>query len=86
MSYYMMLGRTIHETYDSRQRLVERIAKELVPASLKQLGIPRSMDPTCPYSYSSGVDRLDQKTLALSDEVKEALNKLRDPITRSSIP
>ena len=50
MSYHMMLGRTLHETYDSRQRLVERIAKELVPASLKQLGIPRSTDPTCPYS------------------------------------
>jgi predicted Zn-dependent protease len=81
MSYYIMLGRTLHETYDSRQRLVERIAKELVPASLKQLGIPRSTDPTCPYSYSSGVDRLDQKTLTLSDEVKEALNKLRDPTT-----
>jgi predicted Zn-dependent protease len=86
MSYYMMLGRTIHETYDSRQRLVERIAKELVPASLKQLGIPRSTDPTCPYSYSSGVDRLDQKTLMLSDDVKEALNKLRDPTTGSSVP
>ena len=81
MSYHMMLSKTLHETYDSRQRLVERIAKELVPASLKQLGIPRSTDPTCPYSYSSGVDRLDQKTLTLSGEVKEALNKLRDPTT-----
>jgi predicted Zn-dependent protease len=86
MSYHMMLGRTLNETYDSRQRLVERIAKELVPASLKQLGIPRSTDPTCPYSYSSGVDRLDQKTLTLSDEVKEALNKLKDPATGSSEP
>jgi predicted Zn-dependent protease len=86
MSYHMMLGRTLHETYDSRQRLVERIAKELVPASIKQLGIPRSTDPTCPYSYSSGVDRLDQKTLTLSDEVKEALNRLRDPTTGSSVP
>lgn len=86
MSYHMMLGKTLHETYDSRQRLVERIAKELVPASLKQLGIPRSTDPTCPYSYSSGVDRLDQKTLTLSDQIKEALNKLRDPITGASVP
>ena len=77
MSYYMMLGSTLHETYDSRPRLVERIAKELVPASLKQLGIPRSTDPTCPYSYSSGVDRLDQKTLVLSEEVKESLNVLK---------
>ena len=86
LSYYMMLGRTLHAEFDSRQRLTERIAKELVPASLKQLGIPRSTDPTCPYSYSSGVERLDQKTLTLSDEVKEALNKLRDPPPEARIP
>ena len=86
LSYYMMLGRTLQETYDSRQRLVERIAKELVPASLKQLGIPRSTDPTCPYSYSSGVDRLDQKTLTLADEVKKALSQLRDPTKVPSVP
>lgn len=78
MSYYMMLGKTVPQGFDSRQRLVERIAKELVPASLKQLRIPRSTDPTCPYSYSSGLDRLDQKTLTLSDEVKQALMKLKD--------
>jgi predicted Zn-dependent protease len=78
MSYYMMLGKTIPQGFDSRQRLVERMAKELVPASLKQLRIPRSTDPTCPYSYSSGLDRLDQKTLTLSDEVKLALTKLKD--------
>jgi hypothetical protein len=62
------------------------MAKELVPASLKQLRIPRSTDPTCPYSYSSGVERLDQKTLTLSDEVKQALNKLRATTTGSSVP
>jgi predicted Zn-dependent protease len=78
MSYYMMLGKVIPQGFDSRQRLVERIAKELVPASLKQLRIPRSTDPTCPYSYSSGLERLDQKTLTLSDEVKQALMKLKD--------
>lgn len=78
LSYYIMMGDTLHEEYQSRRRLTERIAKELVPASLKQLRIPRSTDPTCPYSYSSGVDRLDQKTLVLSDEVKDALRKLRD--------
>lgn len=77
LSYYMMLGKTVSQGFDSRQRLVERIAKELVPASLKQLRIPRSTDPTCPYSYSSGLDRLDQKTLTLSDEVKQALGKLK---------
>ncbi len=77
ISYYMMLGKTLEEEYESRQRLTERIAKELVPASLKQLGIPRSTDPSCPYSYSSGVSRLDQKTLRLSEQVKEALKKIK---------
>ncbi len=76
LSYHMMLAKTLSEEYQSRPRLKERIAKELVPASLKQLGIPRSTDPTCPYSYSSGVSRLDQKTLILSDGVKEALKKI----------
>ncbi len=79
MSYNRMLGKTLHEGFDSRQRLVERIAKELVPASLKTLQIPRSVDPTCPYSYSSGVERLDQKSLVLSSAVKEALTELRNP-------
>lgn len=79
LSYHMMLGETLNAEYDSRQRLTDRIAKELVPASLKQLNIPRSTDPTCPYSYASGVDRLDQKTLTLSDQVKEAIAKLREP-------
>lgn len=79
MSYYMMQGKATALSFDSRLRLVERIAKEMVPASLKQLRIPRSTDPACPYSYSSGVERLDQKTLILSDETKQALSKLRDP-------
>jgi hypothetical protein len=73
-----MLGKTHPQGFDSRPRLVERMAKELVPASLKQLQIPRSTDPTCPYSYSSGLDRLDQKTLTLSDGVKQALEKLKN--------
>jgi predicted Zn-dependent protease len=86
LSYYMMLSRTLDEEYQSRQRLTERIAKELVPASLKQLNIPRSTDPTCPYSYSSGVTRLDQKTLKLSELVKQALDKLKDPAKTSDAP
>lgn len=77
LSYYMMQGKTSGSSFDSRPRLAERLAKELVPASLKQLRIPRSTDPTCPYSYSSGIERLDQKTLNLSDEVKQALKTLR---------
>jgi predicted Zn-dependent protease len=76
LSYNMMLAKTLSEEYESRQRLAERIAKELVPASLKQLGIPRSTDPTCPYSYSSGVTRLDQKTLKLSEQVEIAIDKI----------
>lgn len=77
LSYYMMLASSLQEDYESQQRLTERIAKELVPASFKQLGIPRSTDPRCPYSYSSGVSRLDQKTLNLSDTLKNELKKLK---------
>ncbi len=74
LSYHMMLASTLHEEYESRPRLTERMAKELVPASLKQLGIPRSTDPRCPYSYSSGIPRLDEKTLKLSETLKSELN------------
>ena len=84
MSYAMMLGKLNPQGFDSRQRLIERMAKELVPASLKQLRIPRSTDPTCPYSYSSGVERLDQKTMTLSDDVKLALKKLRETPAESN--
>jgi len=51
----------------------------LVPASLQQLGIARPTDPTDPYSYSSGVDRLAQKTLTLSPATREALERFRSP-------
>lgn len=77
LSYYMMQATNLSEEYESRKKLVERIAKELVPASLKSLNIPRSTDPTCPYSYSSGVSRLDQKTLILSEEVKNMIEKMK---------
>jgi predicted Zn-dependent protease len=77
LSYYMMTSANLSAEYESRNRLVERIAKELVPASLKSLGIPRSTDPTCPYSYSSGVERLDQKTLTLSEPVKSAIKNIK---------
>lgn len=77
LSYYIMTAKSLSEEYESRKRLTERIAKELVPASLKSLKIPRSTDSTCPYSYSSGVPRLDQKTLILSDPVKNELEKIR---------
>ncbi len=77
LSYSMMLAKTLGEPYQSRKRLSERIAKELVPASLKALAIPRPGDPSDPYSYSDGVARLDQKTLVLSPAVKAALDKFR---------
>jgi predicted Zn-dependent protease len=86
LSYWMMMGKTLGEDNELRRRLVERIAKELVPASLKQLGIPRSLDPSCPYSYSSGIERLDQKTLKLSDPVREALEKLKNSTTGATTP
>jgi len=77
LSYAMMTAATLNEQYESRKRLAERLAKELVPASLKSLGIPRPADPTDPYSYSDGVVRLEQKTLMLSEPTREALALFR---------
>jgi predicted Zn-dependent protease len=77
LSYSVMLAETLQEEYQSRRRLIERISKELVPASLKQLGIPRPLDPSDPYSYANGVTRLDQKSLVLSNPTKDALKTLR---------
>jgi hypothetical protein len=77
LSYSMMLAQTLGEPLQSRKRLTERMAKELVPPSLSALGIPRPADPTDPYSYSNGVDRLGQKSLTLSDPTREALEKFR---------
>lgn len=51
---------------------------ELVPASLKKLNIPRSIDPSCPYSYSSGMQRLDEKTLNLSEPVKKDIERIKN--------
>ena len=77
LSYAWMLAKSNKE-YQSRKRLVGRIAKELVPASLKSLGIPRSIDPSCPYSYAGGVRRLDEKTFGLSEQVIEAIKKYKN--------
>jgi predicted Zn-dependent protease len=82
LSYSMMMTKTLGEAYESQRRLAERMAKELVPASLKSLNIPRPSDPSDPYSYSSGVDRLAQKGLTLSQSTKEALDKFRDAATQ----
>jgi predicted Zn-dependent protease len=85
LSYAMMLGKLNPQSFDSRQRLVERMVKELVPAGLKQLRIPRSTDPSCPYSFSNGIERLDQKTLTLSDAVKQALKELKESPSKPSL-
>jgi hypothetical protein len=77
LSYAMMTAAAANEHYQSRNRLTERLAKEMVPASLKILGIARPVDPTDPYSYSDGVERLSQKTLTLSGPTREALDKFR---------
>jgi predicted Zn-dependent protease len=77
LSYSVMLAEAQQNEYEFRPRLIKRIAKELVPASLKQLGIPRPLDPSDPYSYANGVIRLDQKTLVLSDPTKDAVNTFR---------
>lgn len=61
----------------SRKRLIERAAKGLVPASLKRLDIPASIDPSCPYSNGDGVQRLDEKTLVLSSPVVQRLDAIR---------
>lgn len=79
LSYARMKSGALNEPFQSRTHVAERLAKELVPASLKQLDIPRPTDPTDPYSYSSGTDRLAQKTLTLSSSTREALDKLRGP-------
>ena len=73
-----MTAATLGEPYESRKRLVKRLTKEMVPASLKQLGIPRPSDPTDPYSYSNGVQRMDEKTLTLSEPTRRALDTFRD--------
>lgn len=78
LSYAQMQASVLKEPYQSRERLAERLAKELVPATLKQLNIPRPADPRDPYSYSDGVARLDQKTLTLSPPTREALDRFRD--------
>ena len=77
LSYHMMLAKTLNAEYESRKRLTERMAKELVPATLNALKIPRPTDPTDPFSYSGGVDRLDQKALILSKPTEDALAKFR---------
>jgi len=64
----------------SRRRLVERCAKEMVPATLKTLNIPRSTDPSCPYSYANGVQRMDEKTRVLSPMLMEEIQRIKQKV------
>jgi predicted Zn-dependent protease len=77
LSYGRMMASMTGERYESRKRLAERLAKQLVPATLSALGIPRPADPTDPYSYADSIERVDQKTLTLSGPTKDALDKFR---------
>ena len=79
LSYARMLQAATGEPFESRKRVAQRLAKELVPAALKQLQIARPADPSDPYSYSDGLQRLDEKTLTLSTGTREALDKFRSP-------
>ena len=76
LSYAKMRAKLTGEN-QSRKRLTERTAKELVPASLKKLGIARSIDPSCPYSYSSGLQRLEEKSTNLSEPVKNEIERIK---------
>jgi hypothetical protein len=77
LSYDMMLARNAGDAHDSRPRVAERLAKEMIPATLKLIGVPRPVDPGDPYSYANGVARLDEKTLTLSQPTRDALAGFR---------
>ena len=77
VSYYRMTTKSTGERYESRKRLTERLAKQLVPPTLGALGIARPADPTDPYSYADSVARVDEKTLTLSEPTKQALDNFR---------
>jgi hypothetical protein len=77
LSYDMMLASNVGDAYESRPRAAQRLAKEMVPAALKSLRIPRPNDPTDPYAYAESVAALDQKGLELSASTRQALDKFR---------
>jgi hypothetical protein len=79
LSYARMQTAMTGEALESRKRAAQRLAKELVPAALKQLEIARPADPSDPYSYADGLQRLDEKSLTLSTSTSEALYKFRVP-------
>jgi hypothetical protein len=66
------------EPFESRKRVVQRLAKELARC-IEATSNARSADPSDPSSYSDGLQRLDEKTLTLSTSTREALDKFRVP-------
>lgn len=77
VSYHMMEAKYSGAPYESRKRLIERLAKQLVPPTMGALSIPRPADPSDPGSYADGIDRLDQKSLTLSAPTQAAIDKIR---------
>jgi len=77
LSYNRMTAKVAGDRFESRKRVATRLAKQLVPPTLRSLGIPRPTDPTDPYSYADSIQRVDEATLMLSTPTKEALDKLR---------
>jgi len=77
VSYHMMEAKYSGAPYEAHKRLVERLAKQLVPATLGALEIPRPADPNDPASYADGIERMDQKSLTLSSATQAAIDRLR---------
>ena len=77
LSYDMMLAKNAGDAHESRPRVAERLAKELVPATLGALNIEQPSDPSDPGSYADGVSRVDEKSLVLSPPTREAFDRVR---------
>jgi hypothetical protein len=77
LSYYMMTASQSGQPSESRTRLSQRIAKELVGVSLNILGVPTPSDPRDPAAATNSVQRVDEKGLTLSQPTADALAKIR---------
>jgi hypothetical protein len=77
LSYYMMTASQSGQPDESRARLSQRIAKELVGVSMNILGVPPASDPRDPASSVNSVQRVDEKGLTLSQPTADALAKIR---------
>jgi predicted Zn-dependent protease len=77
LSYYMLTASQSGQPSESRTRLTQRIAKELVGVSLNILGVPTPSDPQDPASATNSVQRVDEKGLTLSQPTADALAKIR---------